>query len=174
MSDPTGCADCPYATLRFNSGRGATTCDLGAGIVAYGREMPPTRPWQCPLDSPTPDRLTELRALLSAAAEADDRVREMVADAGGPRFYSRSASRGRYLARDQAVRAVVEGDVQSRAELCRELLAILDRLAEAERERDEARARLDALASICGIEVVSLTHRTPPTPREPDGSPPTA
>lgn len=48
--EPTGCADCQHATARFNSGIGATTCDLGAGIVAYGREMPTTRPELCPLD----------------------------------------------------------------------------------------------------------------------------
>ena len=47
---PKGCATCPRAVLRFNGGRGATTCDdLEGLIVAYGRQKPATRPDCCPL-----------------------------------------------------------------------------------------------------------------------------
>ena len=48
--EPSGCSECDAAGVRFNNGRGATTCDrLGSRIVAYGFDMPTTRPSECPL-----------------------------------------------------------------------------------------------------------------------------
>jgi protein gp37 len=45
-----GCDVCPHASLRFNSGDGATTCELlDQQIVAVGRAKPGHRPELCPL-----------------------------------------------------------------------------------------------------------------------------
>jgi hypothetical protein len=52
---PTGCATCEFATRRFNGGRGATTCKrLGETIVAYGNDLPETRPQVCPFPDVCP------------------------------------------------------------------------------------------------------------------------
>jgi hypothetical protein len=45
------CSSCQYATLRFNGGNGATTCErLRGRIVATGTKLPTRRPELCPLE----------------------------------------------------------------------------------------------------------------------------
>ncbi len=54
-ADVLGCATCRFATLRFNSGSGCTTCEkLDDLVVAVGPLKPALRPEECPLDKREP------------------------------------------------------------------------------------------------------------------------